>query len=215
MIDRAKAEPMSFAYCGGKDPGASALLLSRKKSGKSMSMAAKEASGGGKVAYGSLQLAGNVLNLTCERGFSGAARSMMQFLKAEKIPLSVKVIGAEAETEQQDDAAGGSAAPEQARRALVQQQKAALLGLQNLTRALKALDEPEARAQVPEITAFISSVAKKISVMPGSPREVAVLLNYIEKDDDIRILEADNGLGIQIGIRKSLGPPLKALAKSL
>ncbi|MFD3191839.1 hypothetical protein ACFMPD_16455 [Sedimentitalea sp. HM32M-2] len=124
MIKVARQQPVPFAFNPGKNDSEHYLAMHRKRSAAQLGKVAKQDGVGKKVAFGTAEIDGKCLNLTCERNLPTLAKRIKKYLKSQKIMLNVRVLDPEGnllESDEDDaipddpsldDAAPKDAAPE-------------------------------------------------------------------------------------------------------
>jgi len=92
MLKHAKNGPVPFGFSPGKTPAESVLCMHKIKPAKAMGTAAKEETGSDKFSYGTAQVFGKTLRLTCIRmGIPQLATRVKRFIKTEKVLLNVEI----------------------------------------------------------------------------------------------------------------------------
>lgn len=91
-IKIAKKQAMPFAYAPGKkeDP---VLMMHRRKNASVLGKLAKKEGEGQKVAFGTAEVQGKLMTLTCEKAVPQMAKQMKKFLRKNKISINIVVIG--------------------------------------------------------------------------------------------------------------------------
>jgi hypothetical protein len=103
LINAAKQQPVHFGLCLGAKPETDTLLMHRNKAAKSLSMEARTEAKGTKVAFGTATVVGSTLNLACEeKPPGGLAKRARTMLKAMKLNLKVRLVGADGEVFEED-----------------------------------------------------------------------------------------------------------------
>jgi hypothetical protein len=103
LINAAKQQPVHFGICLGPKPDTDTLLMHRSKAPKALSMEARTEAKGTKVAFGSATVEGSLLSLTCdEKPPGGLAKRTRIMLKAMKLNLKVRLVGADGEVYEED-----------------------------------------------------------------------------------------------------------------
>ncbi len=110
MVGVARKKPLNFAFNPGKSPKDHMLGLDRRKDAEIVARSVKKNGPSGKVAFGALEVAGNVASVTCTEVLPGMAKKMKAFFKANDLTLKVRVLDAtgtlvEDDGEDEDDAA--------------------------------------------------------------------------------------------------------------
>lgn len=92
MLGIAKNGPINFGFSPGKSDATSVLCMHRTKSAKALGTAAKDDSNGTMFSYGTAEVIGKTLRLTCERlGIPKLATKVKRFLKSQKASLNVEI----------------------------------------------------------------------------------------------------------------------------
>jgi len=92
MLGIAKNGPINFGFSPGKSDATSVLCMHRTKSAKALGTAAKDDSNGNMFSYGTAEVIGKTLRLTCERlGIPKLATKVKRFLKSQKAALNVEI----------------------------------------------------------------------------------------------------------------------------
>ena len=92
MINLAKTKAVPFAFCPGSKESEHVFAMHKTKSSEVLGKSAKQQGKGSKVTFGEVFVAGSLMQLTCERELPGMAKKLKKWLKAEKLPLNVKVL---------------------------------------------------------------------------------------------------------------------------
>ena len=95
LLKLARAQPVSFAYGPGKSPKEDYFGLDKQKPPKTILKKAQDEGPSKKVAFGTIQVDGKLLCVTCERELPSLAKKLKKFLALEKITLNVKILGAD------------------------------------------------------------------------------------------------------------------------
>lgn len=95
MIKVARQQPVPFAFNPGKNDSEHYLAMHRKRSAAQLGKVAKQDGVGKKVAFGTAEIDGKCLNLTCERNLPTLAKRIKKYLKSQKIMLNVRVLDPE------------------------------------------------------------------------------------------------------------------------
>ncbi len=103
LIAASRQQPVNFGLCLGAKPETDTLLLHRTKATRALSMEAKAQAKGTKAAFGTATAEGTTLSLACEeKPPSGIAKRARLMLKAMKLPLKVRLVGADGEVFEED-----------------------------------------------------------------------------------------------------------------
>ncbi|MBC2836458.1 hypothetical protein [Paragemmobacter straminiformis] len=84
--------PVSFAYNAADKSEDDYLGFHRQKPPKVLGKEAKEEGAGPKYAFGTAQVEGKILSLTCERVVPGLAKKLKRYLKTQRIMLNVQIL---------------------------------------------------------------------------------------------------------------------------
>lgn len=87
-----RGAPVSFAYNPADKSEDDYLGFHRLKPPKALGKEAKDEGQGAKYAFGTAQVEGKILSLTCERAVPGLAKKLKRFLKTQKIMLNVQIL---------------------------------------------------------------------------------------------------------------------------
>ncbi|MEW9920306.1 hypothetical protein AB2B41_11860 [Marimonas sp. MJW-29] len=102
MIRFARKQPVSFGVNPGKEDKNTLLGMHRLKAPSIIGKSVKADGEGAKVAFGTCEVEGKVLNLRCERTLPGLAKKVKRFLKLHKVPLNVVVMDEDGTVLEQD-----------------------------------------------------------------------------------------------------------------
>ncbi len=94
MIKLARKGPMPFAFNPGSNNDEHLFAMHRIKQPKTIAKATKADGVGNKVAFGTCQLTGKILSLTCEREVPAMARKLKKYLKSEKVAVNIQILDA-------------------------------------------------------------------------------------------------------------------------
>lgn len=95
LLKLARKQPVAFAYNPGKTPKEDFFGLHRQKTAEIIMKQARSDGPGNKVAYGSFQIDGKEMSLTCLKTVPALAKKLRAYLRAEKISLSIRVLDAD------------------------------------------------------------------------------------------------------------------------
>ena len=94
LVRLGRKRPMPFAFCPSVGEDASLFATHRKKAAKRIGKATKEDSGQTKVAWGTFVIVDRVMVLTCERELPSIAKKLKKHMRAERLPLNIRVLDA-------------------------------------------------------------------------------------------------------------------------
>ncbi len=94
LVRLGRKRPMPFAFCPSVGEDVSLFATHRKKSAKRIGKATKEDSGQTKVAWGTFVIVDRVMVLTCERELPSIAKKLKKHMRAERLPLNIRVLDA-------------------------------------------------------------------------------------------------------------------------
>ena len=105
LIKLGKKKPMAFAYNPGKKTDQGFVMIDKRKPAKMLGKVAKTDGEGPKAAFGTFELKGKVLEMTCERVVPKMAKMLKMYLKTQKVTVNVLILdenGQELESEIED-----------------------------------------------------------------------------------------------------------------
>ncbi len=94
LIKVAKKGPIPFAFNPGKADNEHLLAMHRRKPAALLGKSAKQDGPGNKAAFGTCEVDGKVLSLTCEKTVPNLAKRLKKYLKSQKVSLNVRVLDA-------------------------------------------------------------------------------------------------------------------------
>ena len=94
LVRLGRKRPMPFAFCPSAGEDDSLFATHRKKSAKKIGKATKADSGQLKVAWGTFVIVDRVMVLTCERELPSIAKKLKKHMRAERLPLNIRVMDA-------------------------------------------------------------------------------------------------------------------------
>lgn len=101
LVKLGKNKALSFAFCmGNKDDHT--FLIHKKFEPKKLGQKAREISGNQKSAFGTFELKGQVMELTCVRVVPKMAKSLKKYLKNQKIGVNVVILDENGNTLESD-----------------------------------------------------------------------------------------------------------------
>ncbi|TNJ46809.1 hypothetical protein [Phaeobacter sp. B1627] len=92
MVKFARKQPVAFAFNPGKSNSEHYLGMHRKREPALIAKVAKKEGAGAKVAFGSAEVDGTCLILTCDRILPALAKQVKKYLKFNKVSLNVQVL---------------------------------------------------------------------------------------------------------------------------
>lgn len=96
LLKKARQKPLPFGVCMGKSPENTVLYLHLKKPPEVLMRNAKKAGETSKVSYGTCNVNGKIVSLTCEGDIlPGMARNMKRFLLKNEIKMKVEILDPE------------------------------------------------------------------------------------------------------------------------
>ena len=121
MVKLGKKQNLAFGYCPGKGDD-NTLVIHRRKSPEMLGKAARKEGSSPKVAFGTFEVKGRTMEMTCGRVVPMMAKGLKKYLKSQKVLVNVVILDAEGNLvdsdvedlppEPEDDAAEAAAAPE-------------------------------------------------------------------------------------------------------
>ena len=93
QIQLGKKMTMSFAFCPGKKDD-HVMIIDRRLKPKILQKAAKSEGSGAKAAYGTFEVSGKTMTLTCEIVVPAMERILKKYLKAEKLTMDIVILEA-------------------------------------------------------------------------------------------------------------------------
>ena len=94
LVRLGRKRPMPFAFCPSNGEDESLFATHRKKPAKKIGKATRADSGQLKVAYGTFVIVDRVMVLTCERELPSIAKKLKKHMRAERLPLNIRVLDA-------------------------------------------------------------------------------------------------------------------------
>ena len=94
LVRIGRKRPMPFAFCPSNGDDESLFATHRKKPAKKIGKATKADSGQLKVAWGTFVIVDRVMVLTCERELPSIAKKLKKHMRAERLPLNIRVLDA-------------------------------------------------------------------------------------------------------------------------
>ena len=94
LVRVGRKRPMPFAFCPSNGDDESLFATHRKKPAKKIGKATKADSGQLKVAWGTFVIVDRVMVLTCERELPSIAKKLKKHMRAERLPLNIRVLDA-------------------------------------------------------------------------------------------------------------------------
>jgi hypothetical protein len=105
LVRLGRKRPMPFAFCPSNGDDESLFATHRKKPAKKIGKATRADSGQMKVAWGTFVIVDRVMVLTCERELPSIAKKLKKHMRAERLPLNIRVLdgsGREIESDIED-----------------------------------------------------------------------------------------------------------------
>lgn len=101
LVKLGKKRSLSFGFCpGGKSDHT--LLIDRRKSPEMLGKLARQEGSSPKVAFGTFEVKGRTMEMTCGRTVPQMAKVLKKYLKSQKITINVVVLDAEGNTVDSD-----------------------------------------------------------------------------------------------------------------
>ncbi|MGQ0565424.1 MAG: hypothetical protein ACT4OK_10175 [Gemmobacter sp.] len=94
LVRLGRKRPMPFAFCPSSGDDDSLFATHRKKPAKKIAKATKADSGQLKVAWGTFVIVDRVMVLTCDRELPSIAKKLKKHMRAERLPLNIRVLDA-------------------------------------------------------------------------------------------------------------------------
>ena len=91
MIKLGKKRTLNFAFCPGKQKGDHVLMIDLRKKPSKLAISARNESTGTRVAQGTLDVKGKVVELTCDKVVSNLAKTLKAYLRSQKLTVNVVV----------------------------------------------------------------------------------------------------------------------------
>lgn len=192
LVRLGRKRPMPFAFCPSVGEDVSLFATHRKKSAKRIGKATKEDSGQTKVAWGTFVIVDRVMVLTCERELPSIAKKLKRHMRAERLPLNIRVLdatGKELESDIEDlsgeddpfadlDAEDTGGDHLQMRLAAVKDAALAATGisgdrLRYLFAAAMRATEAGSRDKAQRLVALVEAEVRRLRNSGGRPRVVA------------------------------------------
>lgn len=92
LLKLARKKPVAFAFNPGKSDNEHYLNMDRRKNPAVLGKIAKTEGPGAKFSFGTVEVDGKLLNLTCEKALPAMAKKVKKYLKSQKISLNVQVL---------------------------------------------------------------------------------------------------------------------------
>jgi len=102
MVKVARKQPVSFAMNPGKADADTLLAMHRRKPAALLGKAVKADGEGLKVAFGTCEVSGKVLTLSCDRAVPMLAKKLKRYMKLQKVNLNVIVLDADGNVLEED-----------------------------------------------------------------------------------------------------------------
>jgi hypothetical protein len=94
MVKLGKKRPLSFAFCPGPK-NEHTLLIDRRKGPEMLGKLARQEGEGKKVAFGTFEVKGRVMEMTCGRTVPQMAKTLKKYLKSQKTLINVVILDAD------------------------------------------------------------------------------------------------------------------------
>lgn len=94
LLKLARKQPVAFAFNPGKSDNEHYFNMDRRKNPAVLGKVAKTEGPGVKFSFGTVEIDGKLLNLTCEKTLPAMAKKVKKYLKSLKISLNVQVLDA-------------------------------------------------------------------------------------------------------------------------
>lgn len=97
FLKLARTKEMPFAYCPAPGKEEDCFTSHKTKKPKKLGKMAKDDVEQPKYAFGTMKVEGKIVTLTCDRTIAGMERKMGKYLRKMKVPLQVRIAGADGE----------------------------------------------------------------------------------------------------------------------
>lgn len=101
MVKLGKKRPLSFGFCPGPKND-HAFLIDRRKGPEMLGKLARQEGEGKKVAFGTFEVKGRVMEMTCGRTVPQMAKTIKKYLKSQKALVNVVILDADGNTLESD-----------------------------------------------------------------------------------------------------------------
>lgn len=101
MVKLGKKKALSFAFCPGPK-NEHTFLIDRRKGPEMLGKLARQEGAGKKVAFGTFEVKGRVMEMTCGRTVPQMAKTIKKYLKTQKTMVNVVILDAEGNTLESD-----------------------------------------------------------------------------------------------------------------
>ncbi|MEY8830476.1 hypothetical protein AB9K34_19040 [Sedimentitalea sp. XS_ASV28] len=101
MVKLGKKKPLSFAFCPGLQ-NEHTFMIDRRKAPAMLGKLARKEGTGKKVAFGTFELKGRVMEMTCESTVPQMAKTIKKYLKTQKTLVNVLILDADGNTLESD-----------------------------------------------------------------------------------------------------------------
>ncbi len=92
IVRLARRRAMPFAFCPDSDSDEPLFATHRKKPPEMIARVTRRDSGQSKIAFGTFVVQGRLMVLTCEKELPAIAKKLKRHLKAQKLPMNVRVL---------------------------------------------------------------------------------------------------------------------------
>jgi len=93
LVKLGKKKRLSFAFCPGQKNDHT-ILIDRRKKPDVIAKVAKKEGAGSKVAFGTFEVKGKTMELTCEKVVPALAKVLKKYLKSQKVQVNILVMDA-------------------------------------------------------------------------------------------------------------------------
>lgn len=97
MVKLGKKRPLYYAFCPGPK-NAHTLLIDRRKGPEMLGKLARQVGEGNKVAFGTFEVKGRVMEMTCVRTVPQMAKLLKKYLKTQKTLVNVVILDVDGNT---------------------------------------------------------------------------------------------------------------------
>ena len=98
MIKLGKKQTLPFAFCPGKKMEEHVVMIDRRKNPTILGKAAKAEGTAPKVSFGTFEVKGKIVEMTCERVVPKMAKTLKMYFKTQKISVNVVILDADGNT---------------------------------------------------------------------------------------------------------------------
>lgn len=234
MVKLGRKQSLSFGFSPGTGND-HALLIHRRKNPSMLGKLARKESGGKKVAFGTFEVKGRTVEMTCERLIPQLAKTVKKYMKSQKASVNVVILdmdgnavesdiedlapdpdmedgAAEADFAEAEDAAADAPEPEAEAEDAEQQEEAPAQDAAALAARLKALQPAIAAAEEAAATKLKAVMAAAVGQIKSSAFDKAeTTISALEAA--VAKLTAASGAAPEAAAEPAdSGPDFKALA---